>query len=88
MATIDKEFADNLAKNNGFFNGDDNNDLGDNPRCIKIVKYTNAWGNDAYGAVFEGELAPNRYEEVTEYVRDPHLFWVYKPVTDTPVEIV
>jgi hypothetical protein len=79
MATIDsKPFVDNIIKHNGYYNGDDDNTMGDNPRCIKIVEYTNAWGNLAWGTIFEGEHDPQRYERPTEYIHNPRVLWEYK----------
>jgi hypothetical protein len=79
VATIDsKPFIDNIIQNNGYYNGDDNNDMGDNPRCIKIVEYTNAWGNLAWGTIFEGERNPNRYDVASEYIQSPKTIWEYK----------
>lgn len=74
MATIDKEFADNLARHQGYFNGDDVQSP-DNPRCVLIIEYDNAWGGKGYGCVFEGER--NRYTP-SEYVRNPIVYWEYK----------
>lgn len=79
MATIDsKPFIDNIIQHNGYYNGDDNNEMGDNPRCIKIVEYTNAWGNLAWGTIFEGERNPNRYDVASEYIQSPKTIWEYK----------
>lgn len=67
MSTVDKEFAENIARNGGW-----HNTYGDNPRVVLIVEYDNAWGGQGYGLVFEGK--PNRYTE-TEYVQRPRAFW-------------
>lgn len=78
MATLDKEFIDNIIANNGFYDGV-TTPSPDNPRCIKIVEYTNAWGRLSYGAVFEGEHSdPDRYEQPTEYVVNPRVYWKYR----------
>ena len=76
MPTVDKEFADNLKQHNGYYNGDDDNSLGDNPRCLTITEYDNAFGGVGYGLTFEGE--PNRYTE-SEFVRNPRTYWRYQP---------
>jgi hypothetical protein len=74
MTTVDKEFADNLAANAGYHNGDSDNSMGDNPRCVEITEYDNAYGGIGYGLTFEGR--PNRYTP-TEFVRNPRLYWQY-----------
>lgn len=74
MATVDRDFADNIAANQGYYNGDSDNPLGDNPRCRLIIEYDNAWGGKGYGLVFEGQ--PNRYTP-SPYVRNPKVFWEY-----------
>jgi hypothetical protein len=77
MATVDKDFADNLVLNRGYYNGDDDNSLGDNPRVTRIVEYTNAWGAKAYGFT-TGRDDPLKYLRETEYVRSPRVYWEYK----------
>ena len=74
MSTVDKAFADNLASNGGYYNGDDNNTLGDNPRVVEITEYENAWGAQAYGLTFEGQ--DNRYTP-SEFVNNPRSYWKY-----------
>lgn len=76
MSTGDKSFADNLAAHNGYYNGDDDNAMGDNPRCVEITEYDNAFGGVSYGLTFEGQ--PNRYTE-SDYVRKPRQYWRYHP---------
>ena len=75
MSTVDKDFADRLIAGGGWLNGDSANAMGDNPQCTKIVEYDNAWGGKAYGAVFETDRDPGRYEVPTEYVRSPRVYW-------------
>lgn len=75
MSTVDKDFADNMVKNNGFYNGDDDNSCGDNPRCVLVTEYDNAFGGISYGVTFEGER--NKYTE-SEFVRKPRTYWRYK----------
>jgi len=75
MSTVDKAFADNLAANAGYYNGDSDNTLGDNPRVVEITEYDNAYGGVSYGLRFEGQ--PNRYTP-TEFVRSPRQYWAYQ----------
>lgn len=72
MSTVDKAFADNIAKHGGYYNGDSDNSMGDNPRCVLITEYDNAWGGVGYGLTFEGKA--NRYE-ASEFVRNPRTYW-------------
>lgn len=44
------------------------------PAVVKIVEYTNAWGGQSYGLVFEGENT-DRYNRPTEFVRNPVTLW-------------
>jgi hypothetical protein len=72
MATVDKEFADNLIKNQGYYNGDSDNELGDNPRCVLITAYNNAFGGRSYGLTFQGD--PYRYS-ASPFVQEPEIIW-------------
>lgn len=72
MSTVDKAFADNIAKHGGWANGDSDNSLGDNPQCVLIVEYDNAWGGQGYGLVFKGQS--NRYTP-SNFVRNPRDYW-------------
>lgn len=72
MTTVSKDFADNIARHQGWYNGDSDNSLGDNPRVARIVEYINAWGGTAYGLVFEG--CPDKYTP-SAYVRCPRVYW-------------
>jgi hypothetical protein len=74
MATVNKEFADNLVANSGYYNGDSTNTLGDNPRCVEITEYDNAYGGVGYGLTFEGH--GNRYTS-SSHVRNPRLYWAF-----------
>jgi len=76
MSTVDKDFAENLKANQGYYNGDSDNSLGDNPRVVEITEYDNAYGGVCYGLTFEGQ--PNVYSE-TDFVRNPRPFWKYQP---------
>lgn len=64
MATLSKEFADRLVA--GEFPEDG---------IVRIVKYTNVWGGEAYGCTFRGELDHDRYLRETEFVRNPSIYW-------------
>jgi len=75
MGTVDRVSAHNIASNNGYYNGDDDNSLGDNPRCVLITEYDNAYGGISYGLTFEGEQ--NRYVS-SEFVINPRRYWSYK----------
>lgn len=75
MATVSKAFADNLIANEGYFNGDSDNSLGDNPRCVEVTEYDNAFDGVAYGLTFEGER--NRYE-ASPHVINPRRYWKYE----------
>jgi len=78
MATIDdKDFIDNIIKNNGYYNGDDDNSLGDNPRIIQIIEYTNAWGNRTWAILTLQDVISDRYR-ASQYVRNPKTIWTYQ----------
>lgn len=72
MSTVNKDFADNIAKYGGWYNGHNDNSLGDNPQVRLIVEYDNAWGGKGYGLVFSGQ--PNKYQP-SEFVRNPSVYW-------------
>jgi len=69
MPTVSKAIVDVLVEGNGMY-------LDDFQRVVKIVKYTNAWGKEAYGIIYEGHDL-NAYRE-TRYVRNPQTYWEYK----------
>lgn len=78
MATLGKEQVDNIIKNDGWYDGDRDNSMGDNPRCLKIVQYNNQFdGSVAYGCVFQGE-AYNRYEQ-SPACHNPKVIWEALP---------
>jgi hypothetical protein len=62
MSTVNKEIADAIVR--GEYAED---------RPVKIVKYTNAWGAEAYGVIFEGQDL-DKYEE-SDYVINPVTYW-------------
>lgn len=74
MSTVDKAFADNIALNNGYYNGDDEPSP-DNPRTVLIIEYDNMFGGSGYGLVFEGRV--NKYVP-SEFVKNPRVYWEYK----------
>lgn len=74
MSTIDKKLADKLVAGNGWVNGDRDNRTGDNPRVLRIVEYTNAWGGQSFGATFDGQN-PKTYLVPTAYIRNPSIYW-------------
>jgi hypothetical protein len=64
MATVTKGLADVLVRNNGHYS--------DDPRVMRIVEYTNAWGKQAFGIEYEGEVG--KYYP-SEYVNNPKVYW-------------
>lgn len=53
MSSVDKEFADNIVKHGGWYNGDSDNSLGDNPRVIRIWAYENVFNSISYKLIFD-----------------------------------
>lgn len=74
MATVDKTFADKLIKHNGWIDENDH-DAPDNPQCVRITKYTDMGGQDAYGAVFAHERDIDRYNRPSAFIRSPLIYW-------------
>lgn len=75
MGTInDRNYVDRIIAGNGRI---DPENAPDNPWCVKIVEYTSAWGNTAYGLIFQGE--PLEKYEASDYVRNPKTLWERKP---------
>lgn len=70
MSTVDKAFADKVAAANGRLYPDDPFE----PPITRVVKYTNAWGGEAYGMTFEGQ-DQDKYLRPTEYVISPSIYW-------------
>lgn len=64
MSTVDQNLADRIAAADGYY--------ADDPRIVRIVKYTNAWGGDAYGLEYRQTLG--KYSE-SEYVQNPTVYW-------------
>ncbi len=76
MSTVNKEFAENIKRHSGFYNGDDDQSMGDNPRCIEITEYDNKFGGVGYGLTFEGRT--NAYQP-SDFISNPRQFWKYEP---------
>jgi hypothetical protein len=74
--TIDsQEMIDTIIAGNGFYPGDEK--LPDGP-IVRIVQYTNAWGNRTHGVVYEAEARAGRlyrYEQVSNVISDPVVIW-------------
>jgi len=64
MATVSKELADTLVRNNGRY--------ADDPRVSRIIEYTNAWGKLAYGLEYPGQVG--KYSQ-SQYVINPRVYW-------------
>lgn len=64
MATVSKQLADELKANDGYYS--------DDPRVMRIVEYTNAWGAQAFGLEYERDIG--KYSE-SEYVQAPKVYW-------------
>lgn len=62
MGTISKKIADDVIA--GKYEDD---------RPVKIVKYEDAWGGEAYGLICQGQNL-NRYAP-SEFVRNPTVYW-------------
>lgn len=74
MATInDRKFVDKIIAGNGRV---DLEEAPDNPWCIKIVEYTNAWGGLSYGLIFQGDDL-EKYS-ANNYIRNPKTIWERK----------
>jgi hypothetical protein len=54
MATVSQEMAESIIAADGYYPGD--------PRCTKVLRYTNDWGNECYALVWPHENQM-RYEE-------------------------
>lgn len=75
MATVSERFARAVIAGNGFHPSCPEDGAPDNPACVKVVEYGNAWGDKSYGLVFEKDRAPFRYEHPTFHVRNPKVIW-------------
>jgi hypothetical protein len=70
MTTVDKSFADKMVACGGVMYPDDPFE----PHVNRIVEYTNAWGQKAYGMTFNGQ-DPDKYMRPSEYVQEPRVYW-------------
>jgi hypothetical protein len=64
MATVSKDMADELKANDGYYS--------DDPRVMRIVEYTNAWGAQAFGIEYARDIG--KYRE-SEFVQSPKVYW-------------
>jgi len=71
MTTVDKSFADKMVACGGVMYPDDPFE----PPVNRIVEYTNAWGQKAYGMTFNGHQDPDKYMRPSEYVQEPRVYW-------------
>lgn len=71
MPTVDYETARILKDNNGVYPVPP--DEPPDPICVKIVEYTNPWGKQAYGLIFEGEK--DGYTINYNYCLNPKVFF-------------
>lgn len=63
MATVDKAIADAIVGGEYAEDG-----------ATRIVKYTNAWGGEAYGVTF-GTQDKDTYMHPTQFIRNPEIYW-------------
>lgn len=69
MATIkSKDIVTKLITNNGHYL--------DDLQVVKIVRYTDSWGGNAFGLIYKGE-ALNRYD-ASEFIIDPQVIFEAK----------
>ncbi len=73
MSTTSKEIADRIVACNGVLYPDQPWEA----PIERIVKYTNAWGGDAYGLTVEGQ-DPDTYLRESEYVKNPVIYFERK----------
>jgi hypothetical protein len=64
MGTVNKELADKIAANHGFYD--------DDPRVMRIIEYDNVFGGVSYGLEYKWERG--RYR-VSYFVSNPRLYW-------------
>jgi hypothetical protein len=76
MATVDKAFADNIIRHNGYYDGNTDNSIDDNPPVVKIVKYDNAFGGVGYGLLFPDD-DPEKYA-ASPFIGNPQTVWELK----------
>ena len=68
MPTVSKKLADEIVARNGYY--------ADDPRVLRIVEYTNAFGSGlSYGLEYAGHVG--MYAE-SDFVRYPKVYWSAK----------
>jgi hypothetical protein len=65
MTTVDKNLADKIALNNGYYHHD--------RQVVKIYEYTTFWNGTAYKLMYRDEPFV-----ATQYVVNPKLYWKCK----------
>jgi hypothetical protein len=75
MPTVDKDIADRIVKNDGYYTPVSEYDGPDNPLHSEITEYDNAFGGVSYGLTVSG--VPNVYTP-SKYVRNPRCYWKLK----------
>lgn len=75
MGTVDKDIADRIIKNNGYYIPISEYEGSDNPQHSEITEYDNAFGGVSYGLTVKG--IPNVYTP-SNYVRNPRCYWKLK----------
>lgn len=64
MGTVNKDIADQIKANDGYY--------ADDPRVVRIVEYTDMGGKQAFGLEYERDLG--KYAE-SPFIRDPKVFF-------------
>ena len=62
MSTVSKTLADEIVKNDGFYE--------DDPRVVQIIEYDTYWGGKAYKLMYR-DFIP----EETHYFNSPRIYW-------------
>jgi hypothetical protein len=70
MNTVNREFADQIARTHG----DGDLDAPFKPPITRVIEYANAWGNLAYGVTHEGQ-DQDVYLRATDFIINPRIFW-------------
>lgn len=77
MATIDDQgIIDTLLANDGIYPGDEHMPV------VRIVQYTNGFGDRTHGIVYEREARLgllHRYEQVSEFISAPEVIFRRPP---------
>jgi hypothetical protein len=75
MTVDSQDIIDALIAGNGVYPGDESLPAGP---VVRIVQYTNSWGNRTHGVVYEAEARAgrlHRYERVSKSISDPVVIW-------------